>query len=418
MPHEFVEGSQEQAEAYRQACMNTRGIPQQGQDQENPPQGEYARTVELVRGSDVKPEPVSWLWNGWLAAGKMHVLGGAPGTGKTTISMALAATLTTGGRWPDGSQSPAGNVVIWSGEDDPADTLIPRLALSGADLSRVYFIADIREGNEPRPFDPARDIEPLQRKLAEIGDVRLLIVDPVVSVVTGDGNSNPQVRRNLQPLADLAASIRCALLGITHFRKGSAGSDPVERINGSVAYGALARIVLVAAKHQEEGEDGRTVRLLCRAKSNIGPDDGGFEYDLYQGEAYPGIFNSSVLWGEAVEGAARELLATADATGDDGEGGTLADAKRFLADLLADAPLPVKTIKADADGAGYSWATIRRAQKALGIEAHKAGMKAGWEWALPRRCSENPEDAQQKEVSTFGNIEHLHNDSGTVEVEL
>ena len=106
------------------------------------------------------------------------------------------------------------------------------------------------------------------------------------------------------------------------------------------------------------------MRLFCRAKSNIGPDDGGFEYDLHQAElkTHPGIFASSVAWGEAVEGAARELLATADATGDDGEGGTLGEAKRFLADLLTDGPSTVKAIKADADGAGYSWATIRRAR--------------------------------------------------------
>jgi len=383
-------------------------------DAENASEGEYARTVELIRGSDVRPEAVSWLWGGWLAAGKMHILGGAPGTGKTTISMALAAKVTTGGRWPDGSRSPIGNVVMWSGEDDPADTLVPRLAISGADLSRVYFIAEVREGNERRSFDPARDMEPLRRKLAEIGDVRLLIVDPIVSAIAGDSHKNAEVRRGLQPLADLAASMRCALLGITHFSKGTGGRDPVERLTGSLAFGALARVVLVAAKHQEEGEDGRTVRLFIRAKSNIGPDDGGFEYDLHQGEmkTHPGIFASAVLWGDAVEGAARELLATADATGDDGEGGTLADVKRFLSDLLTDGPLPTKTIRADADGAGYSWATIRRAQKALGIEPSKAGMKCGWEWALPRRCSEKPEDAQQNVVSIFGNLEHLREPSG------
>ncbi len=407
-------------------------------DEERAPAGEYARDVNLIRASDVIPEPITWLWNGWLAAGKMHVFGGAPGTGKTTISMGLAATVTTGGRWPDGTRSIAGNVVIWSGEDDPADTLIPRLALSGADLSRAYFIADIREGNERRSFDPARDMEPLRRKLVEIGGVRLLIVDPVVSAVIGEGNSNPQVRRSLQPLVDIGKDMNCAVIGITHFRKSSAGSDPVERINGSIAYGAMARIVLVAAKHQEEGDDGRTVRLFCRAKSNIGPDDGGFEYDLHQAElkTHPGIFASSVQWGEAVEGAARELLATADATGGDGEGGTLADAKRFLADLLANGPLPTKTIKADADGAGYSWATIRRAQKALGIEPAKEGGHFGtarqqWLWKLPAEHAQrehlqgrslkmlkSAEDAQQKEVSTFREIEHLQHNPGVVEVEI
>lgn len=387
---------------------------------ESAPAGEFASCVELLRGSDVKPEAVTWLWPGWLAAGKMHVLGGAPGTGKTTISMALAATVTTGGRWPDGSRSPVGNVVIWSGEDDPADTLVPRLALSGADLSRVYFIADVFDGGGRRSFDLARDMEPLRRKLGEIGDVCLLIVDPIVSAVMGDSHKNAEVRRSLQPLVDLAAFMRCALLGITHFSKGTGGRDPVERLTGSLAFGALARVVLVAAKQQEDGEDGRTVRIFLRAKSNIGPDDGGFEYDLHQAEmkTHPGIFSSSVLWGAAVEGGARELLATADATSDDGEGGTLADAKSFLGDLLADGPLGTKALKADADGAGYSWATIRRALKAIGAESHKDGMRGGWQWSISRSCSRNPEDAQQKEVSTFGNFEHLRPSGDAVEVEV
>jgi putative DNA primase/helicase len=369
-------------------------------EQPSTPAGEYASTVELLRGSDVKPEAVTWLWPGWMAAGKMHVLGGAPGTGKTTISMALAATVTTGGRWPDGSWSPVGNVVIWSGEDDPADTLVPRLALSGADLSRVYFIADVFDGDGRRSFDPARDMEPLRRKLAEIGDVRLLIVDPIVSAVMGDSHKNAEVRRSLQPLVDLAAFMRCALLGITHFSKGTGGRDPVERLTGSLAFGALARVVMVAAKHQEEGEDGRTVRLFIRAKSNIGPDDGGFEYDLYQGElkTHPGIFASSVLWGDAVEGAARELLATADATGDDGEGGTLSDARRFLSDLLADAPMRAGDVFKDADGAGLTKRSIQRAADKIGVLRHKDGMRGGWLWKLPPkmpRCHEGDEDAEQ-----------------------
>ena len=429
------------AEAVKQSIAGARATDKRAHqpEQASAPAGDYASSVELLRGSDVKPEAVTWLWPGWMAAGKMHVLGGAPGTGKTTISMALAATVTTAGSWPDGSRSPVGNVVIWSGEDDPADTLVPRLALSGADLSRVYFIADVFDGDGRRSFDPARDMDPLRRKLTEIGDVRLLIVDPIVSAVMGDSHKNAEVRRSLQPLVDLAAFMRCALLGITHFSKGTGGRDPVERLTGSLAFGALARVVMVAAKHQEEGEDGRTVRLFIRAKSNIGPDDGGFEYDLHQDElkTHPGIFASSVLWGDAVEGAARELLATADATGDDGEGGTQADARRFLSDLLADGSMPVKSIKADADGAGYSWATIRRAQKALGIEAVKEGGRFGngkqqWVWKLPvtegaqvehlqgdsLKVLKNAEDAQQKELSTFREVEHLQGDSADVEVEI
>jgi putative DNA primase/helicase len=393
--------------------------------------------VKLLSAADITPEPVTWLWDGWLAAGKLHILGGAPGTGKTTLAMALAATVTTGNRWPDGTRSIAGNVVVWSGEDDPADTLIPRLMLSGADLTRVFFIAGIREGNKRRAFDPARDMELLRRKLADIGDARLLIVDPIVSAIAADSHKNAEVRRGLQPLVDLAVSMRCAVLGITHFSKYTQGLNPVERLTGSLAFGAAARVVMVAAKRQEEGENGRTMRLFCRAKSNIGPDDGGFEYDLHQAElkTHPGIFASCVQWGEAVKGTAQELLATADASGDDGEGSTLANAKRFLADLLADGPLPVKIIRADADGAGYSWATIRRAQKALGVEAVKEGghfgaVKQQWVWRMPGqeaarailesarlKMLKNAEDAQEKSLSTFRKIEHLQDNPSAVEVE-
>lgn len=387
----------------------------------------HTSSVELVCARDLKPEPIDWLWDGWLAQGKLHIFGGAPGTGKTTISMGLAAKVTIGGRWPDSSKAPAGNVVVWSGEDDPKDTLIPRLALSGADLSRVFFISEVRQGDERRTFDPARDMEPLRRKLAEIGEVRLLVVDPIVSAIAGDSHKNAEVRRGLQPLVDMAGAMGCAVLGITHFSKGTGGRDPVERLTGSIAFGGLARVVLVAAKHQEAGDDGRTVRLFCRSKSNIGPDDGGFEYDLLQSElgAYPGIFASCVVWGDAVEGSARALLAEADATGDEG---AARDVKQFLAELLADGPLPVKAIKADVDGAGYAWRTVERAKKALGIEAVKEGGSIGgkgqqWVWRLPldlkaANILEDRQDRQTRKVGVLQEKWRSSGISGTVEVEL
>ena len=376
-------------------------------------------TVELIRACDVIPEAVTWLWPGWMAAGKMHVLGGAPGTGKTTISMSLAATVTMGGRWPDGSRSPIGNVVVWSGEDDPADTLVPRLALSGADLSRVYFVADVFDMDGRRSFDPAKDMEPLRRKLESIGDVRLLIVDPIVSAIAGDSHKNAEVRRGLQPLADLAASMRCALLGITHFSKGTGGRDPVERLTGSLAFGALARVVLVAAKHQEEGEDGRTVRLFLRAKSNIGPDDGGFEYDLQQGElkTHPGIFASAVSWGNSVDGAARDLLATADATTDNDERDALDDAKQFLRDLLSEGPVPAKQVDADIRGAGYALRTINRAKKLVGATSYKEGKT--WLWKIEKNAQYGQDCQPCQEILTrnHGNLGNVESKK-LVEVEI
>ena len=114
--------------------------------------------VILVQASTLTPEAVAWLWLHWLALGKFHVLAGPPGQGKTTIALACAATVSAGGRWPDGSPCAKGNVLIWSGEDDPRDTLLPRLIAWGADVSRVYFIEGTRIDNKPEPFDPARGV--------------------------------------------------------------------------------------------------------------------------------------------------------------------------------------------------------------------------------------------------------------------
>lgn len=381
-------------------------------------------TIELLRGCDITPEPISWLWRGWLAAGKVHILGGAPGTGKTTIALAIAATLTIGGRWPDGTKSQVGNVVIWSGEDDPADTLIPRLKLMGADLTRVYFVSGMREGAEIRSFDPARDVDALRQKLDEIGDVHMLIVDPIVSAVAGDSHKNAEVRRSLQPLADLAANRHCALLGITHFSKGTSGREPVERITGSLAFGALARIVLVAAKHQGQGENEGNARLLLRAKSNIGPDDGGFEYELRQGEAYPGIVTSAVLWGKAVEGSARELLAVADATGDEADGqSAVDDAADWLRELLKDAgATDRRDILSSAKGAGYSERTIDRARSRLGVVASQHGFGKGkrslWELpTFPPIPPNPPNSAKQKSMAGMNELGG-NGDSSVVEAEI
>jgi putative DNA primase/helicase len=345
--------------------------------------------IAMIRGSDVAPQLIEWLWPGWLASGKVHILGGAPGTGKTTISMALAAAISQGGSWPDGARSPVGKVVIWSGEDDPADTLIPRLKLSGARLENIYFVGNVHDGHERRAFDPASDTGCLMQRLIDLNDVRLLIIDPIVSGIAGDSHKNAEVRRGLQPLADLAASLRCALLGITHFSKGTTGREPVERLTGSLAFGAVARIVMVAAKHQELNAEGSSQRVLLRAKSNIGPDRGGFAYELMQSEIreHPGVTASFVQWREPIDGTAREILREADEVSDDGDHASLPDAKQFLKDLLSDGPKSAKDVRKDADGAGYSWATIRRAQQKLGIKAQKEGGHFGgyqrWVWSLP-----------------------------------
>jgi hypothetical protein len=125
-----------------------------------------------------------------MVGGKMHIIAGQPGTGKTTIAMKMAAAVSAGGRWPDGSNAKQGNVVIWSGEDDPADTLIPRLEASGADLSRIFFAGEMMCGKERRVFDPAKDIPALQAAIEAAGGAGMIIIDPIVSATAADSHKN------------------------------------------------------------------------------------------------------------------------------------------------------------------------------------------------------------------------------------
>jgi putative DNA primase/helicase len=339
--------------------------------------------VILTRGCDVEPVSVDWIWPGWMAAGKLHLIGGAPGSGKTTIATALAATITSGGQWPDGSPAGVGDVVIWSGEDDNADTLNPRLRVAGADMRRVHVVSGVREAEESYPFDPAQDMEMLRLALRDMPDVRLIVIDPVVSAVSGDSHKNAEVRRGLQPLVDLAAEMRCALLGVTHFSKGTSGRDPVERITGSLAFGALPRLVMVAAKQEADAGHAER-RVLMRAKSNIGPDGGGFVYELQQWEldGYPGVMASRVCWGQAVEGSARELLAEAESI--DVDRSATDQAAEWLHELLEIGPLATNEVKEQAKAAGVASKALRNAKERLAIKAQKLGYNEGWVWRLPK----------------------------------
>lgn len=334
--------------------------------------------ANAIQATQIQPTAIHWAWPGWLALGKLTILAGAGGTGKTTLTIGLAAVLTSGGRWPDGELCrERRSVIIWSSEDDASDTIVPRLMAAGADLKKVYILQGRINGlGETHPFDPAKDIDLLAAELERIGDVGMIMIDPIVSAVAGDMHRANDVRRALQGLVDLAEQYGCAVLGITHFSKGSAGNNPAERVLGSQAFGALARTVLVAAK-QEDSD----LRVLARAKSNIACDDGGCSYSIEECSVGDSITTTRVLWGDKIEGSAREILADVERVENE-EVSEKQDAEHFLFILLGGGPVPVKQIKADAAGAGHAWRTVERAKKSLGVEAVKVGLKDGWVWRL------------------------------------
>jgi RecA-family ATPase len=198
----------------------------------NPLSSAFGTRVNIVPAATVPAEPVHWIWRGWLAAGKLHILAGQAGAGKTGCSIFMAATISRGGCWPDGTVAPSGNVVIWSSEDGLADTIIPRLMAAGANMTRVHVLTGTEENGRQRTFNPETDLERLMQAVMSIGNVNLIIIDPILQVVAGDSLKNAEVRRALAPLVAFAEEHGIAILGITHVNKRSKGKDPIDQNGG------------------------------------------------------------------------------------------------------------------------------------------------------------------------------------------
>lgn len=351
--------------------------------------------VHLIPASSIQPVSIKWLWPGWVAQGKLQIIGGPPSTGKTTIATYFAATISRGGPggacWPDKSPAPFGKVIYWSSKDGIADTIVPRLIAAGADMNHIHVIGGTTENGRSRKFNFATDIEKLGDAIATLGNVALIIIDSIVQTVPGDSNKNADVRRALETLVEMGERHNCAILGITHVNKSSKGKEPLDRLNGSLAYGAVARVVMLTAKVQADtSNESSSSCILVRAKSKIGADEGGFEYQIrsYEFQVHSEIIlSSAIYWNEIpLSGPPKDILKFAETGGATEKTGAVEEAMHFLQSILANGGSSVPDIQAKAEEAGIAWSSVKRAKAALCIRSKKqcgVGQASSFDWFLP-----------------------------------
>src|SRR5262245_6979461 len=207
------------------------------------------------------PADVSWLWRPYVARGKLTLLDGDPGCGKSLVTIDLAARLTRGLPFPDGSApaTPCAALIL-SVEDDPADTIRPRLIAAGADLDRVFVPA--AEGRMP---ELPRDLRRLEGQIRELG-VGLVVLDSLTTLLPSRLATGPAaaVRRVIAPIIHLAVRTNVAVVLVRHLTKKNLGRA-VYRGLGSIGISGLARTVLLAGPHPSD----QSARALTVLKSNL-----------------------------------------------------------------------------------------------------------------------------------------------------
>jgi hypothetical protein len=339
------------------------------------------RRVRKVRLSDVTPERVSWLWKDRIPLGKITVLDGDPGLGKSTLALDLAARVTTGRPMPDGSQGRLGDVWLLSAEDGAADTILPRLEAAGGAPARVQLLEGIPvEGEADRLPELPEDVARLE---AELGGALLVVVDPLMAYLGGDTNAHrdQDVRRALAPLAAMASRTGAAVVVIRHLNKGAGGANPLYRGGGSIGIVGAARSGLLVARDPEDPEG----RVLAVTKANLAREAPALRFAPVDAGGVPVID-----WrGECAHTAKGLLEAEADAR----EGGAVREACEVLRGILEGGPRQAKDVKHEAKAAGISERTLDRARTRLHVQASKAGFSGGWLWALPAKDAKDANDS-------------------------
>jgi hypothetical protein len=370
----------------------------------NSPEQEARPVGKLL--SEVEPERVSWLWDRRIPKGKLTIIDGDPGYGKSALTTDFAARVTVGRPWPDGAPCEPGGVVLMNAEDGLADTIRPRIQAADADPSRVLALAtDPDKDGVERFLSIPEDIPIVERGIERVGAV-LVVVDPLMAFLSGrvNANNDQEVRRALAPLAAMAERTGAAVVVVRHMNK-AAGANTLYRGGGSIGIIGAARSGLVVAPHPEDD----SLRVLAPLKHNLSEPAPSLVFSIVTADNGA----ARVEWkGETPLGADQLLRPPVD----DEERSAVDEAVEFLLDELGTHPVTAKSVLKDARDAGVAERTLYRAKRKLRVGSERES-DGSWTWVLPKD-GEEEEGGQPPNHDDLGNLGSLGGESTTGEERL
>ncbi len=338
--------------------------------------------------SDVRPENVKWIWKGRIPKGKVTIVQGDPGKGKSVLTTDLAARHTVGRDFPDGVPCQAGGVVLLNAEDGLADTILPRLEAAGGDPAKVLSLATVPdEDGHDRLLSIPEDIRTIERGIRRV-NAGLVVIDPFMAFLSGKLNAHKDqdVRKALAPLAAMAERTGAAVVVVTHLNK-SEGGNALYRGGGSIGIVGQARSALLVA--EDPGDERR--RVLASLKNNLSQPAPSLVFNVASAESGA----ARVEWVGDTELKADQLL---NVMASAGRRSAQDGAEDFLREALADGPKKAADVVKEAKKADVAEATLKRAKKALNVLSKKDG-DGSWWWHLPKgtdREGREGRDGQQE----------------------
>lgn len=344
--------------------------------------GGPTRRLVLVPVSEIERSPVNWLWPQRIVGDGLTIVTGPVGNTKSLFTIDIAARVSLGAQWPDGTgHATQGTVILFGAEDDAGKIVRPRLEAAGANITKVLTCQGATTGNdEAAAVVLEHHIAQLRAALDAMPDCRLIVFDPLPDYVAADENNSAEVRAALVPLARLAQEKNVAILAVLHQNKKN-DLTAVQRIGGSGAFAQIARTVLAIGDHPEDdAADGDRRRVMLVAKNNYGEKAVGQGYRLRKRS------NGDVC----IEWIAGILSMDADALARRPNGGRQHDEKRgdavdALREQLANGPAPVAAINVAMRDAGFGRRQIDHAADVLNVVKEK--QRDGWHWRMPAKSS-------------------------------